>query len=75
MLWVAGIYCSGVVAGVHAWRPAVWWIVAAVAFLCAAAYFLGIHPGFGWLLALATFFRAGALHIQFALICSLVPAS
>jgi hypothetical protein len=35
MLWAALAYSSGIVAGCHAWRPASWWIAAAVAFLAA----------------------------------------
>ena len=64
MLWVAGIHSLGIVAGVYAWRPSTWWIVGALGFLSAAAYFVSRRPGFGWLLALASFFLAGAVHIQ-----------
>jgi len=57
-------YSSGIVAGVYLWRPALWWLVAAVAFASAAAYFALRRAAFGWALALAAFFLAGALHIQ-----------
>jgi beta-lactamase superfamily II metal-dependent hydrolase len=49
---------------VYAWRPAVWWVVAVAVFGAAAAYFVSRRSGVAWLLALGTFFLAGALHIQ-----------
>ncbi len=64
MLWAAVAYSLGIVAGVYLWRPALWWIVAGTAFVCAAAYFVQRRSGFAWAIALGTFFLAGALHIQ-----------
>ncbi len=64
MLWAAGAYSLGIVAGVYAWRPAVWWVVAVAVFGAAAANFGSRRSGVAWLLALGTFFLAGALHIQ-----------
>jgi len=64
MLWAAATYSLGIVAGVYAWRPAVWWIVALTVFGAAAAYFASLRSGVAWLLALGTFFLAGALHVQ-----------
>jgi competence protein ComEC len=64
MLWAAVAYSSGIVAGVHLWRPVLWWVVAVTAFLAAAAYFAQRRSGLGWVLALGSFFLAGALHIQ-----------
>jgi competence protein ComEC len=74
MFWAALAYALGIVAGNYAWRPASWWIVACVAFVCASAFFLQRrtscgHTSFGriWLavsLALGALFLAGALHIQ-----------
>src|SRR5215475_5689846 len=64
MLWTAVTYAIGILAGTYAWRPAVWWLVAAVMFVAAAAYFASRRPGLGWFLGFATFFLAGALHIQ-----------
>jgi competence protein ComEC len=69
MLWAAGLYSLGIVAGVYAWRPALWWIVAVVMFLLAAAYFSSRRSGVAWLLALASFFLAGAFHIQLRSAC------
>jgi len=64
MLWAAVAYSSGIVVGVYAWRPAVWWMVAGALFSCAAGYFARRRSGWGWTLALGTFFLFGALHIQ-----------
>jgi competence protein ComEC len=64
MLWAAAAYSSGIVAGVYAWRPASWWIAAAVAFLAAGLYFVRRRKWLGVILALGAFFLAGALHIQ-----------
>lgn len=64
MLWAAGTYSLGIIAGIYAWRPAVWWVVAAAMFCAAAAYFVSRRSGVAWLLALGSFFLAGALHIQ-----------
>src|SRR5258705_1544575 len=64
MLWTAGTYSLGIVAGVYAWRPVLWWVVAAAMFCGAAAYFVSRRSGVAWLLALGSFFLAGALPIQ-----------
>jgi predicted membrane metal-binding protein len=64
MLWAALSYSLGIVAGVHAWRPASWWVAAAVAFLVAGLYFVPRRKWLAASLALGTFFLAGALHIQ-----------
>jgi len=64
MLWAACAYSLGIVAGVYAWRPAVWWLVAVAVFGAAAGYFVSRRSGVAWLLALGTFFLGGALHIQ-----------
>jgi competence protein ComEC len=64
MLWAAVGYALGIVAGVYAWRPALWWVVATLSFVVAAAYFASRRRRFGWALALSAFFLAGALHVQ-----------
>jgi hypothetical protein len=64
MLWAAVTYSAGIIAGVYAWRPAVWWLVGLIAFMASAAYFAVRRSGLGWLLALGAFFLGGALHIQ-----------
>jgi len=64
MLWAALAHALGIVAGVYLWRPVLWWLVAGVAFVGAAAYFAKRRSGLGWALALGAFFLAGAFHIQ-----------
>jgi competence protein ComEC len=64
MLWAAVAYSLGIIAGVYFWRPALWWVVAGAAFVCAAAYFARRRPCVGWALALGAFFLFGALHVQ-----------
>jgi uncharacterized membrane protein YhhN len=64
MLWAALSYALGIVAGVHAWRPASWWVAAAVAFSAAGLYFVRRRKWLAVTLTLGAFFLAGALHIQ-----------
>jgi len=65
MLWAVVAYSLGIVAGVYAWRPALWWVVAGASLACAAGYFVRRRrSGLGWTLALGSFFLLGALHIQ-----------
>ena len=64
MLWAAIFYSCGIVAGVYAWRPTLWWIVAAAAFACAAAYFARAALASGMGPSLGALFLAGALHVQ-----------
>jgi competence protein ComEC len=64
MLWAAVAYALGVTIGVYAWRPASWWILAIVAFISAAGWFISRRPLFGWTLAFGTLFLIGALQIQ-----------
>jgi competence protein ComEC len=64
MLWAAVSYSCGIVAGVYAWRPTLWWVVAAGTFACAAAYFALRRSHLGWTIALGALFLAGALHVQ-----------
>jgi len=64
MLWAASVYSAGIVVGLYAWRPPVWWIVGAAALAAAGAYFALRRSGLAWLLGLGTLFFLGALHIQ-----------
>jgi competence protein ComEC len=64
MLWAALAYASGIIVGVYAWRPPLWWVIAAVAFLMAALYFAYRRWWLGFPLALGTLFFVGALAIQ-----------
>jgi competence protein ComEC len=64
MFWAATSFALGIVAGVYAWRPVLWWVVGAAAFLSASAYFLQRRCRIAWTLALAALFLAGALRVQ-----------
>ena len=57
-------YCLGIAAGVYLWRPVLWWVAAATAYIAAAAYFIPRRSRPGWALALGAFFLVGALHMQ-----------
>ncbi len=69
MLWAAITYALGIVIGRYEWRPDLWWFVAIVSFLAAAAYFARRRSIFAWTLALSSFFLAGALHLQLRANC------
>jgi competence protein ComEC len=75
MLWAALSYSFGIVAGVYAWRPASWWVLAGAAFLAAGLYFVRRSKWLGMLLALGAFFLSGALHIQLRGPASLLDTS
>ena len=64
MLWAALAFAVGLWIGKHAWRPPSWWIIAAGAFLIAAAYFLKRRCDLSCALTLGAFTFAGALAIQ-----------
>ena len=64
MLWAAACYALGIVLGAHVWRPAALLVIAAAAFLAAGLYFVRRRKWLAVSLALASFFLAGALHIQ-----------
>ena len=64
MFWAALAYSLGIIAGIYAWRPDSWWIVATISFIAAAAYLLVRRPRLGWIVAMAAFSLAGALHVQ-----------
>src|SRR5581483_1267929 len=60
LFWVAIAYSMGIIAGVYAWRPALWWFVATMVFLFSTGYFVRRRPKVAWALALSAFFLAGA---------------
>ena len=70
MLWAASAYSCGIVTGVYVWRPALWWLVGAVGFCVAGAYFLRRRSYASFALALSALFVTGALMMQVR-----VPAS
>src|SRR5581483_10763981 len=64
MLWACVAYACGILLGIHAWRPMLWWIVGGAAFIAAALYFVARRAGLAWVLALGAFFLVGAFHVQ-----------
>jgi competence protein ComEC len=64
MLWGAVAYAGGIIVGVHAWRPPLWWVLAAFALILSAAYFRSRRPGFAWILAMGIVLSTGAIHVQ-----------
>jgi competence protein ComEC len=64
LLWVTVAYAAGVAVGVYAWRPVLWWPVAAVVFAGGAAYWRLRRSRVSWMAALAIFFLCGALNVQ-----------
>jgi len=64
MLWAALAYASGIVAGFYVWRPPLWWLVAAIVFSAAGAYFLRRRARAALALALSDLFVTGALLMQ-----------
>lgn len=64
LLWAALAHAAGIVTGVYAYRPVLWWVVAALGCVGAAIYFAHRRGRLGWALALLAFFLLGALHLQ-----------
>ena len=64
LFWAALAFSLGLWTGLRAWRPPSWWVIAFVAFVFAASWFL---PKRAWLakgLALGAWFLLGAFLIQ-----------
>src|SRR5208282_2709279 len=64
LFWAALVFSLGLWTGVRAWRPPSWWVVAIVAFVFAASWFV---PKRSWLakaLSLGAWFLLGAFLIQ-----------
>lgn len=64
LLYAALAFATGLYAGKCAWRPASWWVIAAVVFLCSAIYFLQRRDWAALGLCFAAILFAGALTIQ-----------
>ena len=64
LLWAALFFSSGIWIGLRAWRPALWWVIAAVAFGLAAVWFIRERSWFAKGLALGAWFLLGALLVQ-----------
>jgi competence protein ComEC len=61
---VALAFASGLTIGQHAWRPPVWWIVAAAQCLMSGLWLLRRRVFWAYLLGLAAIFTIGALTVQ-----------
>jgi competence protein ComEC len=57
-------FSAGVFVGTRAWRPPSWWVIAFVAFVLAAFWFVSRRTWAAKLLALASWFLLGAFLIQ-----------
>ncbi len=64
MLWASAIFSCGIVAGKYAFRPALWWLIAAVAFVGFAIYVRRHRIRSGLILVCAALFVTGALYFQ-----------
>jgi competence protein ComEC len=64
MLWAAVAYAGGIVTGFYAWRPALWWLIAAGVFCASAAFFLRRRAIAAFALGLSALFVTAALTMQ-----------
>ena len=64
LLWAALAFAAGIVTGVHAWRPPLWWVVAWIVFALSGACLLGRRSRSAFLVGLGSLFFLGALMIQ-----------
>jgi competence protein ComEC len=67
VLWAALAYGAGIVYGVYAWRPPLWWVVAALTFILGGLYFARRRWWLGFPCALLALCAVGALTIQLRL--------
>ena len=64
LFWAALIFSLGLWTGVRAWRPPLWWVIAVVAFVFAASFFLAKRSWMAKALSLGAWFLFGAFLIQ-----------
>ena len=64
LFWAALVFSLGLWTGVRAWRPPLWWVLALVAFVFAASWFLAKRAWLAKALALGAWFLLGAFLIQ-----------
>jgi competence protein ComEC len=64
LFWAAVAFSLGLWTGVRAWRPPSWWVIAVVAFVFAASYFLSKRAWLAKALSLGAWFLLGAFLIQ-----------
>lgn len=64
LFWAAVAFSLGLWTGVRAWRPPSWWVIAVVAFVFAASWFLSKRDWLAKALSLGAWFLLGAFLIQ-----------
>src|SRR5271165_1630877 len=64
LLWGALVFAAGIVTGVHAWRPPLWWMVAWIVFALSGAYLLRRRGWMAFIVGLGALFFLGALVVQ-----------
>ena len=64
LFWAALAFSLGLWMGVRAWRPPSWWVIALVAFVFAASWFLSKRAWLAKALSLGAWFLLGAFLIQ-----------
>ncbi len=64
LFWAALAFSLGLWTGVRAWRPPSWWVIAVVAFVFAASWFLRKRAWLAKTLSLGAWFLLGAFLIQ-----------
>ena len=64
LLWAALCFVAGLWVGVHAWRPATWWIAAALVFAISVLWFTQRRPWMAKALSFGMWIVIGALLIQ-----------
>lgn len=64
LLYAALAFGAGIVAGGYCWRPALWWVIAAIVFSGNVGYFLRRRHRLASLIALGVWFCLGALNVQ-----------
>ncbi len=62
LLWAALAFASGLTVGQYAWRPPVWWIVAAALYFMSGLWLLRRRVFWAYLLGLAAIFMVGRTH-------------
>jgi competence protein ComEC len=64
LFWAAVAFSLGLWTGVRTWRPPSWWVIAVVAFVFAASWFLSKRAWLAKALSLGAWFLLGAFLIQ-----------